>query len=70
MNRSDLTEEERDELTVLQLQKLLQQFGNPLKRPAEVIPWPKPANKEASAEATALPNKPFARIIRLPLELR
>jgi hypothetical protein len=59
MKRSDFTEEERDELTVLQFQELLQQFGNPLKRPAEVIPWPKPAQKEAPTEATAFPNKPF-----------
>jgi hypothetical protein len=57
MKRSDLTEEERDEQTVLQLQKLLQRFGNPLKRPAEVIPWPKPAQKETPAEATAFPNR-------------
>jgi hypothetical protein len=39
--RPDLTEDERDERTVLQLLELLQQFGNPLQRPAKVIPWPK-----------------------------
>jgi hypothetical protein len=38
--RPDLTEDERDEQTVLQLLELLQRFGDPLKRPAKVIPWP------------------------------
>jgi hypothetical protein len=35
-----LTEDERIKVTVRQLLELLQQFGNPLKRPAKVIPWP------------------------------
>jgi hypothetical protein len=39
--RPELTEDERDEKTVLQLLELLQRFGDPLKRPAKVIPWPK-----------------------------
>jgi hypothetical protein len=42
MNRQDLTEDDRDEVIVLQLLELLQQFGDPLQRPAKVIPWPKP----------------------------
>ncbi|MDT7813239.1 MAG: hypothetical protein QOJ42_3155 [Acidobacteriaceae bacterium] len=42
MKPPDLTESERDELTVLQLLELLQRFGNPLKRPGKVIPWPGP----------------------------
>jgi hypothetical protein len=42
MKPPDFTEDERDELTVLQLLELLQRFGDPLKRPAKVIPWPKP----------------------------
>ncbi len=41
----DLTEDERDEVTVLALLELLQRFGDPLKRPAKVIPWPKPSPK-------------------------
>jgi hypothetical protein len=41
MKRPDLTEDDRDEVTVLALLELLQQFGDPLKRPAQVIPWPK-----------------------------
>jgi hypothetical protein len=41
MKRPDLTEDDRDEVTVLALLELLQQFGDPLKRPAKVIPWPK-----------------------------
>jgi hypothetical protein len=41
MKPTDLTEDERDELTVLALLEILRQFGDPLKRPAKVIPWPK-----------------------------
>ena len=41
----DLTEDERDEVTMLALLEILEQFGNPLKRPAKVIPWPKPSRK-------------------------
>jgi hypothetical protein len=41
MKRSDLTEDDRDEEAVLALLELLQKFGDPLKRPAKVIPWPK-----------------------------
>jgi hypothetical protein len=40
MNPPDLTEDERIKVTVRQLLELLRQFGDPLKRPAEVIPWP------------------------------
>jgi hypothetical protein len=45
MKPPDLTEEERDEQTVLQLLELLQLFGDPLKRPAKVILWPKPSHE-------------------------
>ena len=41
--RPDLTEDERDELTVLALPELLHRFGDPLKRPTKVIRWPKPS---------------------------
>ncbi len=41
-----MTEEERDELTVLQLRELMQRFGDPLKRPAKVIPWPRKKRPE------------------------
>jgi hypothetical protein len=40
MKRPDLTEDERDELTVLRLRELLRRFGDPLKRPAKVITRP------------------------------
>jgi hypothetical protein len=42
MERPDLTEDEMDEQNVRALLELLQRFGDPLKRPAKVIPWPKP----------------------------
>lgn len=41
--RPDLTEDEMDELNVVALLELLQRFGDPLKRPAKVIPWPAPS---------------------------
>jgi hypothetical protein len=50
MKRSDLTEDDRDEETVLTLLELLQQFGDPLKRPAKVIPWPKRPSTECEAK--------------------
>jgi hypothetical protein len=40
MEPPDLTEDDRIKLTVRQLLEILQQFGDPLKRPAKVIPWP------------------------------
>jgi hypothetical protein len=40
MKPPKLTEDERNELTVIALLELLQQFGDPLKRPAKVISWP------------------------------
>ena len=40
MKPPNLDEDERDEQSVLQLLELLQRFGDPLKRPAKVIPWP------------------------------
>jgi hypothetical protein len=40
MKPPKLTEDERNELTVIALLELLQQFGDPLKQPAKVIPWP------------------------------
>jgi hypothetical protein len=42
MKQPDLTEDERDERALCALLELLQLFGDPLKRPAKVIPWPKP----------------------------
>jgi hypothetical protein len=47
--RPDLTEDERDEQAVRALLQLLQQFGNPLERPAKVIPWPT-SGKEPQSE--------------------
>jgi hypothetical protein len=46
MKPPDFTEDERDKLTALQLLELLQRFGNRLKRPAKVIPWPKPQGRQ------------------------
>jgi hypothetical protein len=43
--RQDLTEDEMDELNVVALLELLQRFGDPLKRPAKVIPWPTPSDE-------------------------
>jgi hypothetical protein len=40
MKPPGLTEDERIKATVRLLVELLQQFGNPLKRPAKVIPIP------------------------------
>ena len=45
MKPPDLTEDERIKVTVRLLLALLQQFGDALKRPAKVIPWPKPQAK-------------------------
>jgi hypothetical protein len=45
MKPPDITEDERIKVTVRLLLALLQQFGDPLKRPAKVIPWPKPQAK-------------------------
>jgi hypothetical protein len=45
MEPPKLTEDEHDEVTVLALLEILQQFGDPLRRPAKVIPWPKPSPK-------------------------
>ena len=41
MKQPNLDEDEKDEQSVRQLVELLQRFGDPLKRPAKVIPWPK-----------------------------
>jgi hypothetical protein len=35
-----MTEDEKDELTVLRMLEALQQLGEPMTRPAKVIPWP------------------------------
>jgi hypothetical protein len=53
MKRSDLTEDDRDEEAVLALLELLQKFGDPLKRPAKVIPWPKrPSTRPKAKDRT------------------
>jgi hypothetical protein len=75
MERPDLTEDEMDEQNVRALLELLQRFGDPLKRPVKVIPWPKPSaeaivpsKKEALTEARAVPKKLMQRTIRLEVE--
>ena len=50
MKPSGLTEDERNELIVLQLLELMQRFGNPLKRPAKVIPWSKPSGEAVAPD--------------------
>jgi hypothetical protein len=45
MEGPDLTEDEMDEQNVRALLELLQRFGDPLKRPAKVIPWPEPSTE-------------------------
>ena len=45
MYRPDLPEDERDEVTVLALLEVLRLFGDPLRRPAKEIPWPKSIEK-------------------------
>jgi hypothetical protein len=46
MERPDFTEDERNEVTVLAMLEILRVFGDPRKRPAKVIPWPKPQAKQ------------------------
>jgi hypothetical protein len=41
MKQPNLDEGEKDEQSVHQLVELLQRFGDPLKGPVKVIPWPK-----------------------------
>jgi hypothetical protein len=48
MNDRDLSEAERDEVAVLALLELLQQFGDPLRRPGKVLPWPNSEKKPRS----------------------
>ncbi len=45
MKRPDLPEDERDEVTVLALLEVMRVFGDPLKRPGKVIPWPTSVKK-------------------------
>jgi hypothetical protein len=44
----DLTEDERNELTVLALLEILERFGDPVKRPGKLIPFPKPTKRGPS----------------------
>jgi hypothetical protein len=41
MDPTGLTEDERDEVTVLALRKTLELFGDPVKPTGKLIPWPK-----------------------------
>jgi hypothetical protein len=50
MKPPDLTEDDRVKETVRELLELLQQFGSPLKRPANVVPWPKSGKKPQSED--------------------
>jgi hypothetical protein len=52
MKPPDLTEGERDELTVLAMLEILERFGEPVRLLGKLIPWPA---KEAPAEARAVP---------------
>lgn len=58
MKRPDLTEDAREEVTVLALRELLRQFGDPLKRPSIVILWP---NSKRKALAEGIGNQPKGR---------
>jgi hypothetical protein len=40
-----LTEDERNELTVLALLEILERFGDPVKRPGKLIPFQNPSPK-------------------------
>jgi hypothetical protein len=48
MEPPKLTEDDRDELTVLALLEILERFGDPVKRPAKVIPWRKSGKRPQS----------------------
>jgi hypothetical protein len=41
MDRTGLTENQQNELFVLELRKVLELFGDPVKPRGKVLPWPK-----------------------------
>jgi hypothetical protein len=40
MDSTGLTEDQQDELNALVLSKMLELFGDPVKPPGKVLPWP------------------------------
>ena len=41
MDRTGLTEDPQNEIFALVLSKMLELFGDPVKSPGKVLPWPK-----------------------------